>query len=179
MKETIAIGKKVNEGRARGVHPLAGHEEDALSAIERTKPLGHLTGKISIMLAFIIILMAGFGFTVNADAAQFTVTVCTDCHTYPPADGTARNNPAGAVMGSHAAHSNASVACTTCHVDTTSGETDYAHRDGDIELNNPIHSGTGAYSKGASFAQANDLDGSGLGSCSNIYCHSTGQSTSD
>jgi predicted CxxxxCH...CXXCH cytochrome family protein len=132
---------------------------------------------LAFITAFIIILLVGFGIKPNAGAAQFTVTLCSDCHDYPPVDGSARNNPEGAVVGSHSPHVSFGIACTTCHADTTGGETDFAHRDGIIDLTNPIQGGS--YSKGASFSQTNDINGTGLGSCSNVYCHSTGQSTTD
>jgi predicted CxxxxCH...CXXCH cytochrome family protein len=167
----MAIRKNISEGTDRGIHPLPGPETGVLSAGMPVCKKRHLTVKTCILLAFIMILMAGFGAVADA-ATTFTVTACTDCHTYPPTESATRDTPTGAVVGSHAKHNDESIACTTCHVDTTSGETDLAHRDGNIDLNNPLHSGSGAYSKGSSFAQANDLDGSGLGTCSNIYCHS-------
>jgi predicted CxxxxCH...CXXCH cytochrome family protein len=167
----MAIRKNISEGTDRGIHPLPGPETGVLSAGKPVCKKRHLTVKTCILLAFIMILMAGFGAVADA-ATTFTVTACTDCHTYPPTESATRDTPTGAVVGSHAKHNDESIACTTCHVDTTSGETDLAHRDGNIDLNNPLHSGSGAYSKGSSFAQANDLDGSGLGTCSNIYCHS-------
>jgi predicted CxxxxCH...CXXCH cytochrome family protein len=130
--------------------------------------------KLTFILAFLVIAIAGMGITDSAEA-QFTVTACTDCHGQPPADGSARNTPAGAVIGSHVKHAtDQGIACTVCHGDTTSGGTDFAHRDGNIQTASPIHSGTGAYSKGTSFAQSNSPT---MGTCSNIYCHSNVQST--
>jgi predicted CxxxxCH...CXXCH cytochrome family protein len=55
--------------------------------------------KLTFILAFLVIAIAGMGITDSAEA-QFTVTACTDCHGQPPADGSARNTPAGAVIGS-------------------------------------------------------------------------------
>ncbi|UCH82054.1 MAG: CxxxxCH/CxxCH domain-containing protein [Nitrospiraceae bacterium] len=132
---------------------------------------------VLILLTFIVVFAGGFGLVGIAEA-QFTIGSCADCHGNPPADGSARNTPAGAVVGSHVKHvTDQGIACTFCHGDTTSGGTDYAHRNGNIEMLATIHSGSGAYSKGTSFAQTNDLDGSGLGTCSNIYCHSNVQAT--
>jgi predicted CxxxxCH...CXXCH cytochrome family protein len=133
--------------------------------------------QITLMLTIFTGIIAIFGFAGNAEA-QFTVTSCADCHGNPPTESATRNVPAGAVVGSHVKHvTDQGIACTFCHGDTTSGGTDYAHRNGDIEFLAVIHSGSGAYSKGTSTPQTNDLDGSGLGTCSNIYCHSNVQST--
>ncbi len=177
MMRNLAIEKKGTRDAVRGDYPLAGHENGEMSAPASMYNERRMTGKIMIILAFILVITAGSNFTGIAGAAQFTVTLCSDCHEYPPADGSARNTPAGAVVGSHSPHVSFGISCTACHVDTTSGETDFAHRDGIIELENPIEGGT--YSKGATFAQTNDINGTGLGTCSNIYCHSTGQSTID
>ncbi len=133
---------------------------------------------IAFIFALSAIINTGIGFTDSAEAA-FTVTACTDCHATPPVESGTRGTPAGAVVGSHAKHDSESIACIVCHGDTTSGETNFAHSNRKIEFVNPIYSGTGAYSKGTSVTQLNDMDGSGLGSCSSIYCHSTGQSTTD
>ncbi len=142
---------------------------------KRGKPRTSMT--MMFIMAFMVIVIAGMVLSGDAEA-QFTVTACTDCHAYPPADGTARNTPPGAVVGSHDTHvTQQSIACISCHGDTTAGETNFAHRNGNIQMTSPIHSGSGAYSKGTSFAQVNDLDGSGLGTCSNIYCHSNVQAS--
>ncbi len=99
---------------------------------------------------------------------------CSECHGYPPVDGTARNVPSGQFQGSHSKHTNAGASqyayvCTRCHV----GNTVFDHENGSVDMAAPINGNTGAsYSKGSSFAVSNAaLTG---GTCSNTYCHSNG-----
>jgi len=123
---------------------------------------------VLFLLTFIIGLIGGFGLVGNAEAAQFTVTTCADCHANPPVDGTARNTPTGAVIGSHAEHvTGLGIACDTCHLDHG---TNYDHRDGTIQINDPIHSGSYSLTNPA---QDNE-DGTGLGTCDTTNCHGTG-----
>ncbi len=102
-----------------------------------------------------------------------TITTCDRCHSYPPRSG-ARNNPEGAVVGSHDVHTNV---CSTCHV--APGASDYAHRDGNINMNTGstgISGGfydkanTGVFASPAdeTFAQTNLPT---TRSCRNISCH--------
>ncbi len=98
--------------------------------------------------------------TVTAGATN-QLTTCGDCHTYPPTDTTVeRNSPWGAVFGSHAKHLAINgVGCATCHVSPSPEDsTNFDHRDGNIAMQGTITT-SGTYSKGTSFAQANDLDG--------------------
>lgn len=100
------------------------------------------------------------------------VTACTSCHAMPPLDasGTARNTPATAVVGSHFKHGST---CSSCHVTpATLTSADFDHRNNNIEFIGGV-----GYSKGASFAQTNPVDGSGLGTCSTATCHNAYGST--
>ncbi len=104
--------------------------------------------------------------TIDNTGPKYTVSSCSDCHDYPPTDATGqRNTPVGAVVGSHSKHP---FDCSKCHIKPTT----FDHRDGNIDMASPINGDSGAsYSKGTSFPQANDLTGSGLGTCSNVSCH--------
>ena len=104
--------------------------------------------------------------TIDNTGPKYTVSSCSDCHDYPPTDATGqRNTPVGAVVGSHSKHP---FDCSKCHIKPTT----FDHRNGNIDMANPINGDTGAsYSKGTSFPQVNDLTGSGLGTCSNVSCH--------
>jgi len=103
-------------------------------------------------------------------AAPNQINSCDGCHGQPPIEAAARSGATGAIVGSHAAHS--AYACTTCHPNNVvlnhrgagSGSTA-----GQIELLANIEGGS--YSKGTAFAQANDINGTGLGFCSNVTCH--------
>lgn len=122
-----------------------------------------------IMCAFIILSISNLVTADHVYSAQFTVTACTDCHTYPPADGTARNNPAGSVVGSHSVTEHDASNCANCHVEP--GASEYDHRRGTIQIKANIHSQAGSsYSKGTSFAQSNSPV---LGTCSTTNCHGT------
>lgn len=104
-------------------------------------------------------------------AAANKLASCSSCHTYPPTDGASRNASDGVVVGSHSKHyAITGVTCATCHVvPATTDSTSFDHRNGNIEMQASIKGGS--YSKGASFPQANDLTGAGLGTCSNVSCH--------
>jgi hypothetical protein len=125
--------------------------------------------------------------TVTADP-QFNITSCSDCHNLPPDDASTRGTPAGAVIGAHGIDFHVSTApteteCNNCHFDDTPGGNEYTHRDGSIEMVNPIKSQTGSFydkdmddvQEGTdnTFDQVNDLNGTGLGNCANTYCHGT------
>ena len=100
-----------------------------------------------------------------------TITACSDCHGFPPADGTARNVPGGRFPGAHDKHANSyAMACTTCHVDNT--VIGFGHQSGVINLANPIGGDAGSsYTKGQNFPQSNTVTD---GYCLNVYCHSNG-----
>lgn len=118
----------------------------------------------------------GLATPTYSDATSATLTIkqysskvssCSDCHGYPPLDGTSRNNPAGAVVGSHQKHQDAP--CSTCHVaPATTGPADFGHRTGNILMKNPFSGVTGSYSRGTSFPQTNNPT---TGTCSNVGCH--------
>jgi len=65
-----------------------------------------------------------------------TITSCSDCHGYTSAftDGTARNTPAGAFVGTHSEHvEKVQYDCSICHVTPPAG--DFGHRTGNIQMN--------------------------------------------
>jgi uncharacterized protein YmfQ (DUF2313 family) len=113
-------------------------------------------------------------------SGQFDITSCSGCHNYPPADGTARNNPVGAVIGAHGVteHEADIGNCNKCHL--IPGATEYDHRDSNIEMSSLIHSQTGSYydkdqnntkeAGDSTFAQSNSPT---LGNCAATYCHGT------
>lgn len=110
--------------------------------------------------------LSSTSFTLSAGTTEAVVTSCTSCHAYPPLDasGTARNTPATAVVGSHGKHGST---CSSCHVTpATQTAADFGHRNGNIEFIGGV-----GYTKGASFAQTNPTDGTGLGTCSTATCH--------
>jgi hypothetical protein len=169
VKETGTIDKKAHASLVRGEYPLTGHENGELSDCMPAHNGWHVKGKIIIVLAFIAVIMAGIDFTGTAGAAQFTITACTDCHTSPPVDGSLRNNPEGAVIGSHGVTEHDASNCGNCHVEP--GVTEYDHRNENIQMLSTIHGQSGSsYSKGTSFAQTNSPT---LGTCSATYCHGT------
>ena len=137
------------------------------------------TAKISLSVVFTILfsicLTAGVFLPGPAQAAP--ITLCSDCHGYPPVDGTARNQPAGQFPGSHTIHSSTSTghgyACTECHLDHT-GKLD--HRNGSIEMSLTTAT-TGTYSRGASFLQTNYTTTSAFGNCTNTKCHGVNSGT--
>ncbi len=106
-----------------------------------------------------------------------TITSCAGCHGYGAAfpDGTARNTPAGQFQGSHKLHvQDNSYVCSTCHTaPATETAADYKHRDGSVQIANPID-GAGTYSK-SSFTQTNAAFSGGT--CSTVYCHGTNSGT--
>jgi predicted CxxxxCH...CXXCH cytochrome family protein len=145
-----------------------------INKVRKTKKL-RIFASMAFIFALVVIVNTIPGLINSSEAATpFLVNACTDCHATPPTESGTRGVPAGAVVGSHAKHDSESIACVTCHGDTTSSQTDMAHSNRDIEFDSPIHSGTGAYSKGSSFAQSNSPT---MGTCSNIYCHSNVQAT--
>ncbi len=121
-----------------------------------------------VACAVLVLLAAAAAVPPVAEAVTYTVTTCSDCHGYPPTDGSVRNTPAGAVVGSHGTHDANGIVCTACHVDNGTPASSYpqglAHREGLIEM---LNNGT-SYSKGSSFAQT---DNPTLGTCANLNCH--------
>lgn len=104
-------------------------------------------------------------------AGNNQINSCIGCHQEPPLEGASRNaGGLGEVVGSHSNHS--VYACTVCHPNNAvlnhrgagGGNTQ-----GQIDMLASIEGGS--YSKGANFAQANDLNGTGLGFCSDVTCH--------
>ena len=120
-----------------------------------------------IIMAFVFTFASG-----DAQAAQFTITTCGDCHSFPPADGSVRNSPEGAVVGSHSMHNSAGMLCTDCHIDNGTWPAGSAHRTGFINMAASIKGGS--YGKGTSFAQTNTPT---LDTCSSTMCHGTVSST--
>ena len=76
-------------------------------------------------------------------ATLVPITVCTDCHgTNPqtnqaPIEGTERNIPGRAIVGTHASH-NSSLTCAGCHGTLPTATN---HTDGKITLISPIAGG--------------------------------------
>jgi predicted CxxxxCH...CXXCH cytochrome family protein len=109
---------------------------------------------------------------LTVDKLPSASTSCGSCHAYPPYDGTMRDPVSGAVVGDHqvGAHQ---VVCATCHViPATDTNADFAHRNGNIQMQATISGGT--YTRGASFPQTNTLSTTG---CSNISCHGANDPT--
>ena len=103
-------------------------------------------------------------------AGNNQINSCDGCHDQPPVEGATRSGATGAVVGSHSKH--AAYACTVCHPNNAvldhrgAGAGSTAGR---IEMLANIQGGT--YSLGTSFAQDNDINGTGLGTCSDVACH--------
>ncbi len=108
----------------------------------------------------------------TADAATMVpITACTGCHgTNPqanetPIEGTIRNNPGRAIIGSHSSHTSPTLmACSACHIVPTTMD----HRNRKINLTPTISGGT--YSKTSTFQTSNTYNG---GTCSSTTCHGT------
>jgi len=111
--------------------------------------------------------------TIGGGPVTGRVTICSDCHDYPPSDapGGTRNTPPGAVAGSHQAHSG--WTCETCHSNVPTepihGPTGFGHFDRNIDMAASILGGT--YSKGISFPIDPDVTPLGLGTCDTVSCH--------
>ena len=104
-------------------------------------------------------------------------TSCGRCHAYPPFDGTARNNPAGAVVGDHQPHN---YVCSTCHVvPATETSADYKHRDGNIRMKAGATAISGGYydkNNNAAYDPGDDdtwlqTNSPTTATCRNIACH--------
>lgn len=109
-----------------------------------------------------------------ASSLNFTTTLCSDCHGFPPADGTARNTPVGTFPGSHNKHSGTDAvanqygyACNFCHYNATTTN----HSTGFKNITGSKLPGN-AYSQTRKIAISNSPT---LGTCTNTYCHSTGR----
>ena len=115
--------------------------------------------------------------TVTIKEKYDNTSSCGSCHGYTSSfdDGTSRNTPTGAFVGSHNKHVvQAGIVCAKCHI-TPADETsaNYAHRTGAIQMASPINGDTGgAYGKASPWAQTNSP--SSMQACSNVYCHSQG-----
>ncbi|MHB8845672.1 MAG: CxxxxCH/CxxCH domain c-type cytochrome [Nitrospirota bacterium] len=105
-----------------------------------------------------------------------TITSCGRCHGdttifTDATTSTSRGTPDGAFVGDHDAHAvKLGTACSVCHV--VPGVTDYAHRDGNIQMQGTIAGGS--YSKVSPFVQTNTPT---TGTCSNISCHGANNPT--
>jgi len=114
-----------------------------------------------------------------ADAATLVpINACIDCHgtnpqtNQPPIEGTERNNPPRAIIGSHSYHVNTqALVCSSCHVVPTT----LNHRDGKIQMASPMAGGvTYSAAVGGVVPQSNQLTTAGMGTCTGTSCHSTG-----
>jgi hypothetical protein len=113
-------------------------------------------------------------------SAKASITSCVDCHGYTSAfaDGTARNTPDGAFVGTHSEHvEKAQYDCSICHITPPAG--DFGHRTGNIQMNAGATAIQGGYydknnnlgyNAGAddTWAQTNTVTTS---SCRTIACH--------
>lgn len=147
----------------------AGGDIDALEIAVNTTTLG--AGEaVRIYDVWVVV-----NYTLTAGSNQ--INSCDACHAQPLVEGASRNATAGAVVGSHSNH--AVYACTTCHPNNAvlnhRGGGGVSGTEGRIDLLANIQGGT--YSKGATFVQANDITGAGLGFCSNVSCHGGASST--
>lgn len=110
--------------------------------------------------------------TENFATSKYYIQVCGDCHAYPPIDGASRDSATGAVLGIHSTHSRFNpMRCDTCHGDTTSLETDMAHRDGKIQIKATLGS-QGAYGK-APFTNQTSVPTTTNDTCSSLACHNS------
>ncbi|MBI5141077.1 MAG: CxxxxCH/CxxCH domain-containing protein [Nitrospirae bacterium] len=106
------------------------------------------------------------------------ITACIACHgnepPAPPVEGAARNTPVHAIIGSHTTHMStyAGIDCSFCHVQPNAGQ--FGHRNGNIDMAAAIRGG--AYSRGASIPQNNNVTLADFGTCSNTACHGAGNS---
>jgi predicted CxxxxCH...CXXCH cytochrome family protein len=116
----------------------------------------------------------------NAAVSMVQITACIDCHgTNPqtnvaPVEGTVRNTPARATVGSHAYHVNTqALTCAGCHVVPTAMN----HRDGKINMAASMSGGV-TYSTAVAgvVTQNNQTGTTGHGTCSGTSCHSSGAS---
>jgi predicted CxxxxCH...CXXCH cytochrome family protein len=127
----------------------------------------------------------GLGTPTYSDSASATLTIaaatgitsCAGCHGYTAsfADGSARNTPAGAFPGSHTTHVvSYGKTCSVCHTaPATETSADFNHRNGVVQIANPINGLAGSTYSKASFTQVNSFT---PGTCSKTYCHSNGTS---
>jgi predicted CxxxxCH...CXXCH cytochrome family protein len=117
----------------------------------------------------------------------FKPQACDSCHGYPPTD-TSAGGPNGlanaphatgsTTAGSHQKHAiDLGYACTNCHDNENMPQVSTVNSPlGDISIGfNNYGSTTGSYS-GQLGLSYNDVLGTGGENCSNVYCHSTGQS---
>ena len=124
--------------------------------------------KRSLFLNLFISLSIGLLTIGTAGAATLVpITTCTGCHgTDPltnqaPIEGSQRNVPPRAIVGSHATH-NSSLTCSGCHVMPAAMN----HMDMNINMSATISGGT--YSKSQSFPVSNSPVG---GECNSTACH--------
>ncbi len=142
---------------------------------------------------------AGTGCTTCHLHTKGFKVACDYCHGYPPVVNTATGGPDGLAnipgatgsskAGAHNLHANTKgYACTICHYDSAgSGATHNSSLT--ITMGYSLFSGTyqgGSYDGQAGVnydatttTPATTVTNTGTKTCSNIYCHSTGQSTSD
>ena len=124
--------------------------------------------KRSLFLNLFISLSIGLITIGTVGAATLVpITACTGCHgTDPltnqaPIEGSQRNVPPRAIVGSHATH-NSSLTCSGCHVMPAT----LNHMDMNINMSATISGGT--YSKSQSFPVSNSPVG---GECNSTACH--------
>ena len=138
------------------------------------------TATIAI-LAAVFLGVFGLLSPTPASAQVWQIQSCADCHNdgaggEAPADAIAgvRNNPTGAVAGSHGAHFTSGaavtpVACSDCHIEPTRTPPAYDHGDGNIDMDLGI-----TYSRGGTVPQSATVQPADLGTCSTAACHDDG-----
>jgi len=145
-----------------------------------------LNPKNSSFLLGMLVLLA-LALSLPQEAVSAALSTCSNgglsgCHftNNMVKDGTARNNPVGRFLGTHARHSGYSTsstkreykyACTVCH--GLAGGYSNSHQTGFKNVSGSALPGN-RYSPGKKIANTNSP---AFGNCSNIYCHSTGRGT--
>ncbi len=121
-----------------------------------------------------------------AGGAKATIVNCYDCHGDMSGTNTwsmdgPRSGTTGSFIGSHNTHiTSLNIACTVCHSGGAISSTNFGHRNGFINMANPINNPGGTYSKSGatySFLQSSVATTLTMGTCNNVYCHSNGAAT--
>lgn len=137
---------------------------------------GYVSGALGLMA--VAICMSLGAVSVASAVNMEPITACIACHgnepPAPPVEGSVRNTPAHAIVGSHTTHMSTytGIDCSFCHVQPAAGQ--FGHRNGNIDMAASIKGGT--YSRGASIPQNNNVTLSDLGTCANTACHGSGSS---
>ncbi len=143
--------------------------------------IGGIMKRLWLSLLFIALSAGLLPMSLAEAATMVPITACIDCHGADPSlnqapfESTQRNNPAGSIIGSHSYHVNTQgLICANCHVVPTALD----HRNGKIEMAASMSGGV-TYSAAVAgiVTQDNQLNTTGLGTCTGTSCHSTGSPT--